>query len=109
MTRNKEEGSNSMLKPRIYADFHNADAQGRIRLNCIGTMEDLSQQQVALGEGLAVTLCSDDLDEKGQLDELFVDGIVSFSAEDHCWVASIDRAAVRHASDGVVEVHRAAE
>jgi hypothetical protein len=98
-----------MVKPRIYADFHNADSQGRIRLNCIGTMEDLAQQQVALGEGLAVTLYSDDLDDKGQFDELLVDGIVSFSAEEHCWVARIDWAAVRHASDGVAEVHRAAE
>ena len=33
-----------MATPRIYADFHNADAQGRLRLNCIGTEEDLASQ-----------------------------------------------------------------
>ena len=89
-----------MVKPKVYADFHNADPQGRLRLNCIGTMEDLSQQQVELREGLALTLYADDLDNKGQLDELLVDGVVSFSEEEHCWVASIDWAAIRHASDG---------
>jgi hypothetical protein len=89
-----------MRKPRIYADFHNADSQGRIRLNCVGTVEDLSQQQVELREGLILTLYSDDLDDKDQLDELRVDGVVSFSQEEHCWVAAIDWAAIRHASNG---------
>ena len=30
-----------MVKPKVYADFHNADANGRLRLNCVGTVEDL--------------------------------------------------------------------
>jgi hypothetical protein len=89
-----------MEKPRVYADFHNADSQGRIRLNCVGTVEDLSQQKVALRDGLVLTLYSDDLDGKGQLDELLVDGVVSFSEEEHCWVAAIDWDAIRHASEG---------
>ncbi len=88
-----------MRKPKVYADFHNADSQGRIRLNCIGTVEDLSQQQVELREGLVLTLYSDDLDERGQLDELLVDGVVSFSEEEHCWVAAIDWTAIHHASN----------
>ncbi len=89
-----------MRKPKVYADFHNADSQGRIRLNCLGTVEDLAQQQVELSEGLALTLYSDDVDEKGQLDELLVDGVVSFSEKEHCWVAAIDWTAIHHASDG---------
>jgi hypothetical protein len=89
-----------MAKPRVYADFHNADSQGRIRLNCIGTMEDLSRQNVQLREGLALTLYTDDLDDKGRLDELLAEGVVSFSEEEHCWVAAIDWDAIRHASDG---------
>jgi len=48
------------MHPRIYADFHNADARGRLRLNCIGTMKDLSKQQVSLREGLILTLYADD-------------------------------------------------
>ena len=88
-----------MAKPKIYADFHNADPHGRIRLNCNGTVEDLAQQQVELREGLALALYSDDLDDKSQLDELLVDGVVSFSEEEHCWVAAIDWNAIHHASE----------
>lgn len=29
-----------MSNPRVFADFHNADVQGRLRLNCIGTIEN---------------------------------------------------------------------
>ena len=86
-------------KPRIYADFHNADSQGRLRLNCIGTMEDLAQQQVKLHPGLALTLYADDADDQGRLDELEVDGVVGFSEEEHCWVATIDWEAIKHASE----------
>ena len=88
-----------MVKPKIYADFHNADLQGRLRLNCIGTTEDLAKQQVELHKGLLLTLYADDLDENGNLDELLVDGVVSLSEEEHCWVAAIDWAAIRHSSD----------
>jgi hypothetical protein len=88
------------MTPRVYADFQNADTKGRVRLNCNGTLEDLSKLQIELREGLVLTLYSDDLDDKGQLDELLVDGVVSFSADEHCWVAAIDWSAIRHTSDG---------
>jgi hypothetical protein len=88
-----------MVKPKIYADFHNADANGRLRLSCGGTIEDLARQGVTLREGLLLTFYSDDLNAKGQLDELLVDGIVSFSEQEHCWVATIDWSAIHHASE----------
>jgi len=88
-----------MLNPRVYADFQNADAEGRLRLNCVGTSEDLAQQQISLREGMTLTLYSDDLDDTGQLDELLADGVVRFSEEENCWVAAIDWSAIRHASD----------
>jgi hypothetical protein len=87
-----------VANPKIYADFQNADSQGRVRLNCIGTMEDLSRQQVELRPGLVLTLYADDLDDQGQLDELLADGVVGFSEEEHCWVAAIDWSAIRHTS-----------
>lgn len=89
-----------MNKPRIYADFHNADPQGRLRLNCVGTIEDLARQNVELQVGIILTLYSDDVDDEGQLDELHVEGVVSFSEEEQCWVAAIDWSAIRHASEG---------
>jgi hypothetical protein len=48
---------------------------------------------------MLLTFYSDDLDTKGQLDELRVDGVVAFSEEEHCWVAAIDWSAIRHASE----------
>jgi hypothetical protein len=61
-------------------------------------MEDLSRQRVELRAGLVLTLYSDDLDEHGRPDELLAEGVVSFSEDEHCWVAAIDWAAIRHAS-----------
>ena len=75
-----------MNTPRVFADFHNADSQGRLRLNCIGTVEDLSRNQVTLRDGLKVILYGEELE---------VDGIVRFSDEERLWVASIDWDAIR--------------
>ena len=87
-----------MVKPKVFSDFHNADARGRLRLNCVGTLKDLARQRVELHDGLVLTLYADDLDDQGRLDELLVDGVAAFSDEEHCWVASIDWNAIRHAS-----------
>jgi len=75
-----------MNKPRVYADFHNADPQGRLRLNCVGTVQDLSRQQINLREGLELTLYSEDLEVKGQ---------VQYSSEESMWVAVIDWDAIK--------------
>ncbi len=85
--------------PCVYADFQNADSQGRLRLDCVGTTEDLARLKIELREGLPLTFYSDDVNAQGEDDELFVDGIVRFSSDEKCWVATIDWAAVRHASD----------
>lgn len=78
------------MKPRVYADFHNADEQGWVRLNCIGTIQDLARQNIQLQDGLALTLYTDDADKQGRSDELCAEGIVHYSGEEKCWVAEID-------------------
>lgn len=88
-----------MSTPRVYADFQNADADGRLRLNCIGTTKDLAQQQVMLRPGLLLTLYSDDADEQGNSDDLEVGGVVEYSEAERCWVARVDWSAIRHTSD----------
>ncbi len=75
-----------MQKPRVFADFHNADAQGRLRLNCVGTVEDLTCQKIVLKEGQSLILYSEDLE---------VDGVVRFSEKENLWVAVIDWDAIR--------------
>jgi hypothetical protein len=66
---------------RVFVDFHNADAQGRLRLNCIGTTEDLSVQNIKLQSGQQLTLYSEDLE---------VDGVVEYSNSEHLWVVIIN-------------------
>ncbi len=78
-----------MSRPMIYADFHNADAEGRLRLNTIGTIRDLSRQNITLRDGLPLTLHDEELE---------VDGEVCFSHGEDLWVASIDWDAIRPTS-----------
>ena len=75
-----------MDKPKIYADFHNADHQGRVRLNCVGTVQDLSRYRIKLKENLMLTLYSEDLETEGQ---------VQYSNEENLWVAIIDWNAIK--------------
>jgi hypothetical protein len=70
-----------MDKPRVFADFHNADTQGRLRLNCTGTIEDLARQKIWLRDAQELILYSEDLE---------VDGVVRYSTEENVWVAIIN-------------------
>ena len=75
-----------MNKPRVFADFHNADAKGRVRLNCVGTVGDLACQKISLTEGQSLILYSENLE---------VDGVVRYSPKENLWVAVIDWDAIR--------------
>jgi hypothetical protein len=75
-----------MNKPKVFVDFHNADTRDRPRLNCIGTIEDLAQQQIVLRDGVCLTLYSEELE---------VEGVVKYSTDEHLWVAVIDWRAVK--------------
>ena len=66
---------------RVFADFHNADLQGRLRLNCTGTIEDLARQKIWLQEGLGLIFFSEDLE---------VDGVIQYSTDENVWVAVIN-------------------
>jgi hypothetical protein len=75
-----------MSRPTVYADFNNADSRGCLRLNCIGTVEDLARQGVRLTEGLPLTLHDEELE---------ADGEAHFSSDEQIWVATIDWRMVR--------------
>jgi hypothetical protein len=70
-----------MNKPVIYADFNNADARGRLRLNCAGTMNDLARQGISLRDGMQLILRDEELE---------ADGIAHYASDDQLWVAVID-------------------
>jgi hypothetical protein len=66
---------------RVFADFHNTDTVGRIRLNCIGTIEDLASKGIRLQSGQELTLYSEELE---------VSGIVEYSQLENIFVVFID-------------------
>jgi hypothetical protein len=84
-----------MSYPKVYADFHNADVNGRLRLNCVGTIEDLSRLHIELWDGQPLTLYSEGL---------AVDGIVQYSDAEHLWVALIDWNAVYETEEVAISV-----
>ena len=81
-----------MNKLRVFADFHNADVQGRVRLNCAGTVADLHRQGIVLRDGQSLIIYSEELE---------VEGIVHYSEEEKLWTAVIDWNAIREV-DAVV-------
>jgi hypothetical protein len=83
-----------MNYPKVFADFHNADAEGRLRLNCIGTIEDLARQHIELQNGQILTLYSEELE---------VEGTVQYSEVEKLWVAQIDWAQIRQVEDYAVQ------
>ncbi|MFN5955559.1 MAG: hypothetical protein ACK6A9_02155 [Dolichospermum sp.] len=77
-------------KLRVFADFNNADEDSNLRLNSIGTMEDLARQKIELQHGKILTFYSEDLE---------VEGIVKHSPEENIWVAIIDWDNIRQVED----------
>ena len=75
-----------MKKSRVFADFHNADSKGRLRLNCVGTLTDLACQKIILQDSQHLIFYSEELE---------VDGVVQYSKEEDLWVAVIDWNAIR--------------
>jgi hypothetical protein len=75
-----------MKKSRVFADFHNADSKGRLRLNCVGTLIDLACQKIILQDSQHLIFYSEELE---------VDGVVQYSKEEDLWVAVIDWNAIR--------------
>ncbi|NEQ68172.1 MAG: hypothetical protein F6K21_22245 [Symploca sp. SIO2D2] len=80
---------------KVFADFHNADTQGRLRLNCLGTIEDLARQGIELQDGQLLTFYSEELE---------VEGTVQFSHEENVWVAVIDWNALKESEALVMQV-----
>ncbi|MBW4476664.1 MAG: hypothetical protein KME54_07270 [Tolypothrix brevis GSE-NOS-MK-07-07A] len=83
-----------MEKSKVFVDFHNADVQGRLRLNCTGTIEDLAHQKIWLQNGQEITLYSEDLE---------VDGVVQYSTAENLWVAVIDWDNIKEKQDVLVK------
>ncbi|MDJ0973510.1 MAG: hypothetical protein QNJ98_03555 [Planctomycetota bacterium] len=85
--------------PRIYADFHKCDVEGRVELVCVGTKQDLERLGLELAEGLRVLLYMDDGDDLGRRDDIQVEAVVAWAADAGCWVGLFDENDFHHQSD----------
>ena len=70
----------------VYADFNNMDSSGRIRLNSVGTTEDIQKLSLRLTEGMLLIISDSEMTAKG---------IVEFSSEEDIWVFTIDEGTVQ--------------
>ena len=84
-----------MNKLRVFADFHNADVQGRVRLSCIGTTADLKRHGIVLRAGQSLIIYSEELE---------VEGIVHYSEKEKLWTAVIDWNAIREVDSIVPQI-----
>ena len=84
-----------MNKLRVFADFHNADAKGRVRLNCAGTRADIKRQKIVLQDGQSLIIYSEELE---------VAGVVHYSEEEKLWTAVIDWNAIQEVVPVVSEI-----
>ncbi|MCY4554313.1 MAG: hypothetical protein OXC79_11635 [Candidatus Poribacteria bacterium] len=84
-----------MNKPRVFADFHNADAKGRVRLNCAGTVADIKRQKIVLQDEQSLIIYSEELE---------VEGVVHYSEEEKLWTAVIDWNAIQEMEPVVSEI-----
>jgi hypothetical protein len=72
--------------PRVFVDFQNSDRQGRVRLNAVGTLQDLNRLGITLQEGTEMLLyCL----------ELETEGTATYSAAEGLWVAMVNSDNVR--------------
>ncbi len=75
------------MKPRIYADFNKLDKDRNAILVCLGTKNDLEEQDLKLVKGLEVTLYQpDDVDEEGNPDCLEVDAVIEYDSTNNFWI-----------------------
>ena len=81
--------SHEIQCPKVFVDFNNADPQGRIRLNTVGTIRDLDRLGLVLKEGTEMLLSCLELEAEGR---------ATYSEDEHIWVASINWDQIRELS-----------
>ncbi len=74
----------------IYTDFNEIDDEERLVLILPKTLNDLTENNITLKEGLKLVLYTDDSDTYGIPDEIIVEGIAEYDAPNERWTARID-------------------
>jgi len=69
-------------------------------------MRDLARYGLALSEGLALHLYTDDLGDDGERDDLMVEDVVDYAPAARQWVAIVDWHTQRHVSGAGSQIPR---
>jgi len=79
------------MKHKIFADFTNADALGRLRVNLYGSKRDMEAMDVELFDGMPVVFYDGE--------EFEIEGTIEYSTIEHIWVGKIDWNALKSIHD----------
>ena len=77
--------------PKIFADFNNADQQGRVRLTTNGSLADIRRLNLELKDGMQVFLDDDE--------SLTTIGYLKYSDDEKIWVVQIDWDNLQHRNE----------
>lgn len=73
----------------IFADFMKYE-DGHLILTCVGTKDDLEKANITLKKGMSLVFYEDDVDDKGNRDDLVVYGVVDYDEARARWIAKIN-------------------
>ena len=84
--------------PRIFL-YPYAGPGGRNYFRQIGTLQDVSLNDIKLEDGARLSFYCDDGDKEGKPEGLFFEGTVHFDLEKQQWYVIIDEDSYSHESD----------
>ncbi len=92
------------MKSRVYVDFNEMISAEEVLLSRTDSKMDTGGNLITFIVGLSVAVYMDDVDEKGDPDNLIANGIVARNTEDGWsssvpWVLKIDDRGIRHLSE----------
>lgn len=82
---------------RLWTDF-NASSDNGLRLNCKGTIDDLSRQGLELKEGMKLLLWDEDVDENDNKDNLVVEAVAHYNDKHKIWEGVFNWKDIKHES-----------
>lgn len=93
-----------MTRPKFYVDFNELLTRNLVCLSQEDTKIASSGERIALSEGMEIDVYSDDIDDRGQPDNLVASGVVERNSVGgwtaHIkWNCRIDENGIRHESD----------
>ena len=94
-----------MKRPQFYVDFNELLESDLVALSARDEKLSSTGEKILLREGLVIDVYSDDLNDKGEPDNLIASGVVERNsssgwAKEIRWCCRIDAQGIRHESEG---------